>query len=104
MIYYLRWILAIPPLTMFVWAASFNLWVVLLICRNLLTGARERAPSFGPLIGGFAGVLGLLLCPVKSVSGYEWLPLALDVGTLLYLPVALHALYHARAERGQARR
>ena len=100
MIYYLRWILATPLLILFIWAASFNLWVLLLICWNLVTGARERVPSFGPFIGGFAGVAGLYLCPVEGVSGCEWLPLVLDVGSLPYLVVVLHALYHWWAERG----
>ena len=103
MINYLRWILAAPLLSLFLWAALFNLWVVLLICRNLITGERKRVPSFAPFIGGLAGVLGLYLCPLESLSGYEWLPLLLDLSTLPYLAVVLHALFHLWAERRRPR-
>ena len=103
MIDYPRWILAAPLLFLFLWAASFNFWVVLRICRNLITGERRRIPSFAPFIGGLAGALGLYLCPVERLSGYEWLPLLLDVGSVPYLAVVAHALFQWQAERGRAR-
>lgn len=84
MIYYLRWILAVPFLFLFLWAATFNLWVVVLICRNAITGERKRAPSLSPFIGGVAGAVGLYLCPVEGASRYAWLALVADVGSLPY--------------------
>jgi hypothetical protein len=92
MLYYLRWILATPLLLLFLWAAVFNLRVVALICRNAVTGERRRVPSFGPLIGGLAGVAGLLLCPVEGVSRYAWLALVVDVGSLPYFVLMLPLL------------
>ena len=84
MIYSLRWILAAPLLLLFLWAAVFNLWVVVLICRNAISGERKRVPSFCPLVGGVAGGVGLYLCPVEGVSRYAWLALVVDVGSLPY--------------------
>lgn len=92
MMYYLRWILALPLLFLFLWAAVFNLWVVVLMCRNIITGGRERVPSFVPFIGGAAGVAGLYLCPVADVLGYAWLALAADVGALPYFVLMLPLL------------
>lgn len=104
MLYYLRWILATPLLFLFLWAALFNLWVVVLICRNAVTGGRRRVPSFGPLIGGLAGVAGLLLCPVEGISRYAWLALVIDAGSLPYfvlmLPL-LSRLWFKRAEHNE---
>jgi len=92
MIYYLRWIFAAPLVFLFLWAAAFNLWVVVLICRNALTGARKRVPSFAPLLGGVAGAFGLHLCPVEGVSSYAWLALVAEVGSLPYFLVLLPLL------------
>lgn len=92
MIYYLRWILAAPLLFLFLWAAACNLWVIVLICRNAITGERKRVPSFGPFIGGVAGVVGLYLCPVEVVSSYAWFALVADVGSLPYFLLMLPLL------------
>ena len=45
----------------------------------------ENGPSFGPLFGGFFGVLAVLLLPVGEVSDrlpWVWVPLLLDAGCL----------------------
>ncbi|HIC69435.1 MAG TPA: hypothetical protein EYO90_07905 [Candidatus Latescibacteria bacterium] len=48
----------------------------------------EPHPSFAPFIGGVAGVAGLSLVPLDSISDrlpYLWLPFVLDAGSGAYL-------------------
>ena len=54
---------------------------------------RRRDASFVPIVGGLAGVVGLLLVPWGAARmNWIWLPAVLDVGTV---PYALLALYSA---------
>ena len=48
----------------------------------------EPHTSFAPLIGGIAGVAGLSVMPLGSISDrllYLWLPFFLDAGSGVYL-------------------
>lgn len=41
---------------------------------------RKAFVSFIPVVGGLAGMFGLLICPVHEVHRFWWLPLLLDLG------------------------
>src|SRR5579862_6336791 len=61
---------------------------------------RRRAPSRIPLVGGVAGLVGILLLPLPGWHAW-WVPLVLDWGSapgLLYT-ACWHALRRHRADR-----
>ncbi len=67
---------------------AFSLYV---ICGNLwiafggLFKKREKSETLIPFVGGFAGMIGVLILPVNGIRFFWWAPLALDLGCGLML-------------------
>jgi hypothetical protein len=81
----LRWILSVLLLLLFAYASCLNAsiaWVGGVLNR--------RAASMGPLLGGIAGSLGLIIIPVSGFKHWWWLPFWLDFGSL---PLLLATAY-----------
>lgn len=51
----------------------------------------KRAPSLGPIVGGIAGAVALLLCPFDPAGNYWWVPIVVDPGCGLMLAFAIPA-------------
>ena len=81
-LYYMGWAVAAPLFVLFLWAAAFNLLVYATAAIRPWRKSGRRLPSVVPLVGGLSGAVALVLCPVRSVPRYAWLPLVLDVGCL----------------------
>lgn len=97
----LRWIAAVPCLTLGAYLAGMNAWILLLWALRRLP--KGRSVSMVPLVGGGLMVLGLGLLPVPGVFAWWWVLLALDVSwvQLLVLPVFLLARFLRRREDGR---
>ncbi len=73
---------------------TFVLWSVAILLGlfwlyvatfNLLTTFAIRRGSIAPLIGGIAGGIACLVCPMPGVARWAWLPLLLDLGCVPFL-------------------
>ena len=77
-----------------------GLWITGLnyLCVYLWWARREHH-SLAPLVGGVAGMVALLVCPVSSVHRWAWLPLILDLGCGFSLLSLLYAIFVLKAFR-----
>jgi len=58
---------------------------------------RKEHHSLAPLVGGVAGVLALLICPVASVHAWAWLPFVWDLGCAFSIFSFLYAVIVLKA-------
>jgi hypothetical protein len=58
---------------------------------------RKEHHSLAPLLGGVAGLLALLICPLNSTHSWAWLPLVLDLGCAYSLCGFLYAVIVLKA-------
>lgn len=77
-----RWTIAGLLVIFFVLCAAANAH---LIIRSVRARPDQRVPSMIPLVGGFAGAIGLILAPIEEIRAYAWLPPLLDIGCGPYL-------------------
>ena len=86
----IRWVLAGLLAAVWLLIAAGNLMSVI--------GAtiRKGSTSFGLFIGGIAGAVSLLICPLSGTGRWVWLPVLLDIGCI---PAAVAMLYGCIAER-----
>jgi hypothetical protein len=73
-----QWLVAVPLLILSVLTIVGNVTTV--IQRVSAERHGKSGPSWIPFVGGIAGALGLLMLPIKGVSGYWWIPLLVDWG------------------------
>lgn len=73
------WISAIFLLSIAVYIIIGNCWICI---RWILFKRRE---TFVPFVGGIAGLIGVLLLPVKNAGSFWWVPVVLDPGFGLLL-------------------
>jgi hypothetical protein len=57
---------------------------------------RKGSTSFIPVIGGVAGALSLLVCPLPGSSYWAWLPPILDLGCI---PMLIAMAYLSATQR-----
>jgi len=88
----IRWILASALALVWLAFASWNAWSFLIS----LGFGRPRPRYTWPLIGGLAGALAMVLCPLPGSSLWLWVPLVLDAGCI---PVFSLLWWEARRER-----
>jgi hypothetical protein len=72
----LRWVLGTVLALVFVVVAAGNAWTVIRYIVN------KRRSSAVPLVGGLCGVAACFVLPLGSLTGWWWLPLLLDYGSL----------------------
>jgi len=76
----IRWLWGVPLAAYFLYAAAYNFRL------RFITAKQLPDDGFGPspiiMVGGLAGVAGLLVVPVAALHPWAWLPLILDVGAL----------------------
>jgi hypothetical protein len=85
------------------WVLTGLLGLISLWCTGLnyscvyLWLARREHHSLGPLVGGVAGMLAMLVCPISAVHRWAWLPLVLDLGCGLLFLNLLYAIFVLKA-------
>lgn len=81
------------------WILAGTLAVVwlLFVLGNIMsiigTFCSKRPTSLGLFVGGIAGALGLLLCPLPGTGRWVWLPPLLDIGCLPAAILMCHAAF-----------
>jgi len=81
LIEFLRWIIAVPLLMVWLYFSLVNFRILV---RNIQTNL-NMGPAPVTVVGGLAGVLGLLVLPYLDFVDrlqYAWVPLVLDLGSL----------------------
>ena len=71
------WGLAILLLTLSIYFIIIN-WIIF-----VLQLMKKKTASWIPFLGGFLGVLGLMMLPVEGALELWWVPLVIDYGCLL---------------------
>jgi len=62
---------------------SFSTYVISMNVAAVYLGLfRREHHSLGPLLGGGAGAIAMLLCPLPGVRSWAWVPLVVDPGCL----------------------
>lgn len=87
-----RLILGIGLLVFSVYMIFMN-WAVF-VNNHLL---KRKWTSAVPVVGGFAGMVGMICLPVEGLWKYSWIPLVVDWGTI---PVMVVSLVFLRKEKG----
>jgi hypothetical protein len=96
------WVGSVALLAIFFYAAIGQI-------VGILGARRGKSFSLVPLIGGLAGMCGLLIIPYPPARVYWWLPLLLDIGCLPLLAAASVSIcislgQRTRRERGSLAR
>lgn len=86
-----RWIVSGLLLVFSLYMAGMN-WAVFV--NNYIL--KKKWTSAVPLLGGVAGVLGVLLLPIAGSWRFAWIPLIADWGSL---PVIVVSLICARRQK-----
>jgi hypothetical protein len=90
------WIIGIGCISLFLYMAVMN-WLVFF--NNYIF--KKQWTSAIPLVGGIAGILGIILIPVKGFTQFWWLPLLIDWGSL---PVIIFSLVYPLLNKGSKTR
>ena len=88
-----RWIVSVLLLLFALYMAGMN-WAVF-VNNHLL---KRKWTSAVPLVGGVAGILGVLLLPVAGNWRFAWIPLIADWGSV---PVIVASLVCARRQNAE---
>jgi len=90
----------LPSLLTWILVAFLSSFSIYIISMNFtcvfLSLSRGKHHSIGPLLGGGAGSLATLLCPLPEFHSWAWVPLVVDPGCLF---MALALAYSVFAER-----
>jgi len=80
--------------------AFVGIWVMGLnySCVYLWVARREHH-SLIPLIGGIASGVAMLICPIRDVHGWAWLPILVDLGCAYTLASFVYAVLVLKASR-----
>jgi hypothetical protein len=85
--------------------ALFSLYFISMNLGCVYLGLiRRERHSLGPLLGGGAGSLAMLLLPLPELRSWAWVPLAVDPGCLYAALALVYALITARSRAQSARR
>jgi hypothetical protein len=76
MIAILLWIVSVILIGLSLWVILGNLWTTI----GGLFKKRKSFESYVPLIGGVAGMVGMLFLPVPGMRRFWWVPLVVDLG------------------------
>src|ERR1035437_3360572 len=83
--------------------AFFGLTRLLITIANVtsLINARRygESTSLTLLIGGCAGIIAVLVCPIPDIRIWAWVPFLLDPGSILALPRILNAYREKKRQR-----
>jgi hypothetical protein len=90
--HHLLWILGALFLSIAAFCIVGN---VVVLIRYLL---KRKRSSIVPLIGGLAGMLGMLIIPIRGSGKWFWLPLVLDYGAVPMVTGALWTLVRSCQE------
>jgi hypothetical protein len=72
----IQWIASVVLILFSLWAIAGNLWITF----GGLFKKRKTHATLGPLVGGIAGMIGILLLPIEGVRSFCWVPLVVDMG------------------------
>lgn len=90
----LRWIVFLAGLAFFALAALSNFALLLAWIW------RKKRSSLIPVVGGIAGMVGLLAAPFPELRRWWWVPPFVDPGTLpLVVPTVAWTIYAKFANR-----
>ena len=79
-------------------AGIYILVMNLLIMASNLAGGKWRSP--GPVLGGLALSLGILIMPWQVALLWSWMPLAIDLLVFILYVLIGHLLGNSRQHRG----